>query len=424
MCKLMPDFPAHIFIQKSEVKVSKQLSTTQFDVEVDSVIRFLKSHPPAVAGNGGNIHTFSLAARLTRDWRLPSDLALKLLLEHWNPRCEPPWTENELDLFFKNADKYGTGPFEDEWQPLIPLDEFDLPSPPSNIFPPGIEEFLKQLSDSSETPYDLTFLLFLGIVSVAVAGKYEIAVSEIFSEPCSIWALIVLEPGNRKSFVFSRLSKIISSIESELQKSKIDEVKKNEANIKSIDAKISALRRKLSKDENSCDANLMQEIEQLELSKPKKIHLPRLRVGDITTEKLGEIMKENQEVIALLSDEGGFLQNIGGRYSNNIPNFDLFLQSYTRSTVRVDRKNLNEPIQLEAPCLTIGATIQPIVLEQLSSRPEFKNIGLLSRFLFCVPKSNLGFRLGERKPVSLDLVTEYEKLISTIFHASSFGGIF
>lgn len=391
---------------------------------MNATIEFLKNYPPAIEGSGGNNHTYILFSKLVADWKLSPEDAFNLAKQYWNSRCQPPWNEDELKKIAENASKYASNFFDESWPPLISLEDYNLPTPPKNVFPNEIEEFLLQLSAASETPYDLVFILFLAMISVAVKGKYEIKVDSLFSEPCPIWVLAVLEPGSRKSFVFSKLSEVFNKIEKNLQISLKNEVKKNKMLIEVIDSKIAKIKKQIISADSTEEANLIRDLEQLEREKPDQMHLPRLRVGDITVEKLCEILKENNEIMALLSDEGGFLQNIGGRYSNNTPNFDLFLQSYSRSSVRVDRKNLNEPIHLTAPCLTIAATVQPIILEQLSAKPEFKHVGLLSRFLYCVPKSNLGFRNGTTSEVSTDLLQKYESLISQIFYAEDKGGDF
>lgn len=66
------------------------------------------SAPLAIEGEGGNALTFRVAAKLTRNLGLSEDAALDLLLEHWNPRCSPPWEAEELERLVVNSAKYGT----------------------------------------------------------------------------------------------------------------------------------------------------------------------------------------------------------------------------------------------------------------------------------------------------------------------------
>jgi hypothetical protein len=83
--------------------------------------------PPALAGQGGDQTTFRVAARV-KDIGVGESVAVTLMAEHWNPRCEPPWDINELRQKVANAYRYGALPVgasspEADFSPLPPLDE-------------------------------------------------------------------------------------------------------------------------------------------------------------------------------------------------------------------------------------------------------------------------------------------------------------
>jgi hypothetical protein len=67
---------------------------------------FLRRVEPAVAGQRGDLHTFRVCCRIVRGFDLTDDESLSVL-EEWNARCEPPWSENELLQKVVNATKYG-----------------------------------------------------------------------------------------------------------------------------------------------------------------------------------------------------------------------------------------------------------------------------------------------------------------------------
>jgi hypothetical protein len=52
--------------------------------------------PGAVSGCGGHKQTFLAAIAMVHGFGLDPEVALAILLERYNPRCEPPWTEREL----------------------------------------------------------------------------------------------------------------------------------------------------------------------------------------------------------------------------------------------------------------------------------------------------------------------------------------
>ena len=50
---------------------------------------------PAISGSGGHTATFLVARRLVQDFGL-SDADALAIMRHYNARCQPPWSEQEL----------------------------------------------------------------------------------------------------------------------------------------------------------------------------------------------------------------------------------------------------------------------------------------------------------------------------------------
>lgn len=69
---------------------------------------YLEKADPAVEGDGGDAHTFRVAARV-RDLGVSEDTALGLMAA-WNERCEPPWDPEELAIKVANAYRYAQNP--------------------------------------------------------------------------------------------------------------------------------------------------------------------------------------------------------------------------------------------------------------------------------------------------------------------------
>ncbi|MEN6527581.1 MAG: AAA family ATPase [Candidatus Polarisedimenticolia bacterium] len=65
----------------------------------------LKDAPAAVEGRGGNNTAYAVAARLT-EIGVSAERAVDLMLEHWNERCAPPWSADEIATFCRNASNY------------------------------------------------------------------------------------------------------------------------------------------------------------------------------------------------------------------------------------------------------------------------------------------------------------------------------
>jgi hypothetical protein len=72
---------------------------------------YLDTMDPAISGNRGHNAAFRAACKAV-EFGLAEDEALRLFLEVYNPRCQPPWTEAEArhkiaDAYRENAGKFG-----------------------------------------------------------------------------------------------------------------------------------------------------------------------------------------------------------------------------------------------------------------------------------------------------------------------------
>lgn len=73
------------------------------------LIREVQQDRVAISGQGGNDFTYR-TAEVVRDHGVSEDVAKKLLLEHWNPHCDPPWSDDELGQIVANAYQYAKRP--------------------------------------------------------------------------------------------------------------------------------------------------------------------------------------------------------------------------------------------------------------------------------------------------------------------------
>jgi hypothetical protein len=68
-------------------------------------IAYLAECPPAISGQGGHDQTFAVARAVVWGFNLGSAGGYDLLAAHYNPRCEPPWSEEELRHKCDDADR-------------------------------------------------------------------------------------------------------------------------------------------------------------------------------------------------------------------------------------------------------------------------------------------------------------------------------
>jgi hypothetical protein len=77
---------------------------TDVEAAVLRAVDYLRTHPVAIEGQGGDHHTFRTICRI-RDFGVPQEKALTAL-EDWNASCQPPWDTSELEVKIANAYQY------------------------------------------------------------------------------------------------------------------------------------------------------------------------------------------------------------------------------------------------------------------------------------------------------------------------------
>jgi hypothetical protein len=68
-------------------------------------IDLAKRAAPAIEGHGGDAATYALAAEIM-NLGLTSEVTFDVMMEYFNPRCDPPWEPDELRLKIENAARY------------------------------------------------------------------------------------------------------------------------------------------------------------------------------------------------------------------------------------------------------------------------------------------------------------------------------
>lgn len=106
----------------------------------ERAIRYLLTEAPlAVEGANGDQTTYRVASRV-KDHGVDALTCFSLLLDHWNERCSPPWTEEALSRKVENAYAYGREPVGVS----APETQFDVIPPETPISP--IQAFNKEFA--------------------------------------------------------------------------------------------------------------------------------------------------------------------------------------------------------------------------------------------------------------------------------------
>lgn len=285
-----------------------------------------------------------------------------------------------------------------QWEQPIPFDSRTLPVFDSSVFPDWLSKYIEAVAETTQTPVDVSSFVTISVLSTILSKIGYVKVTRDWKESLNTYCIMALPPGNRKSVVFKLLAYPITVHEQEERERLIPLVKKQQAIMKAKDSRLGGLNTQYAK---KGEESILKEIQLLtfEIDSEETIKIPRYTTNDVTVEKLGELMSEHNEKMAVLSAEGaGALMSIAGRYDKGSvdASMNLYLEAHPGDSVTIDRMG-RESIHLEEPSLTIGLLIQPETIRSLP--PSFSDRGLMQRFLYSLPVSRVGFRQSTPEPI-------------------------
>ena len=288
----------------------------------------------------------------------------------------------------------------------ITFDAHSAPNLPAGIFAGWLGDMIEAVAEATETPRELAAMMALAVLGTCCQRKFSVRHEPGYFEPTNIWTVSAMDSGNRKSAVLMAMTLPLLDWERDAAEASKAQIIAAEADKKTKESRIQHLRGKFAREKIVDFEQAKRELSALEEGLPEIPLPPRLWADDVTPEKLGALMAEHGERLALISDEGGIFENMAGRYNGGIPNLDVFLKSHAGTPVRVDRGS-RKPVYMNHPSLTIGLSPQSEVLQSLNAKPGFRGRGLLARFLYTLPVSPLGYRTLDVMPVPEVVAANY-----------------
>lgn len=294
-------------------------------------------------------------------------------------------------------------PIQWAYPTLLRPDGANLLPFPVKALPPIIGDMADAIATTTSTDVAMAGTSILSAVSYCFSGVYRMSAKRDHTEPLVIDALTVAEPSFKKSPVISMVKQPFIQFAHDWNENNKQDIFKSQAERKLLEGKLEALEKK--KDVTADEIAEMQ----TELSNIPTSNFRRIVVDDITPESLVHQLEENGTLL-MISDEAGMLGNFSGRYSNNIPNLDLLLKSWNGETYISDRAT-RDSIVLKKPYMSICLACQPYVFNSMINNSAFRGSGLIARFLYCFPVSNIGTRKYDTQAVPETVSESYKKLI-------------
>lgn len=281
---------------------------------------------------------------------------------------------------FKEFDKSAAaeGCLISDWNEIVPLnDNTELPPFPTDILPQDMAEYIRAVATAYHCPEDMPAMLLMAITATAIQGKVVIRPQQKWIEQASLYIMVLMESGQRKSPVFKEMLRPLKEFERQVQQYQSAALIENQT------------ARELLEKERKAAINSLEKERALEIDKElsdlPELYEYRLTVDNATSEKLAILLKENPQGLGLFAPEADAIENIAGKYSSGRSDCKIYLRAFSGDGFAYDRIG-RASIIVDNPALSIGLCVQPTVLENLQHKREFREVGLLPRFLFAVPE--------------------------------------
>jgi putative DNA primase/helicase len=314
------------------------------------------------------------------------------------------------------------GPSEIQWQEPVLFGEIETPEIPASLLPVWLGSYAEAVSKATQTPPGMAAMQALAVAATCLQKKVEVCLyGDEYTEPVSLWTVTAMPPASRKTAVLTAMTAPLVEWETTEAERLKQAIAEDEANQKVLAKRINELESRAAKTDDSNERQqLVKGIAELKGQVTPGIVIPRLWTADVTSERLENLLVEQNEKMAVLSDEGGIFEVMAGLYNDGKVNLDIFLKGHAGSPTRTDRAS--RKAHLEKPALTFGLVVQPAIISDFSSgsKRRFRGNGALARFLYCIPKSNIGSRNVRRHDaIPTDIKAAYHSGIKGLLAISS-----
>jgi hypothetical protein len=261
----------------------------------------------------------------------------------------------------------------------------------------------------------------LGAVSAAMGASLEVVSGPSRRTRGNLFLMAVAESGTGKSETFKHAVEPMERLETEA----MAEWEKNKQPELLCSLKIEEVRCKklTAQAAGESDAEL-RKAHELELRQAEAACImfrkllaarPYLKVGDVTREKLAELMEgqPGQAMASMSSEARGIISIVGGKYSPS-GEADFYCAGYSGDNITVDRVKNDRRITLQRPCMSILWMVQPDVAYKALDTPMMTQSGLLPRFITFDPHAQAEEREKEEEGILEEVNENWLRLIQEL----------
>jgi hypothetical protein len=276
---------------------------------------------------------------------------------------------------------------------------FDL----ATLFPAAtadIRDYFADLARSTQTPPDMAALLGMAVASACICNVACVRGHGDHIEPAPLWALVLSEPGTRKSAVLAELLRPILKWEADKGREMRPVIAAAAQRHRITERRIRAIEDQAGKVADPFKwavvegeaIRLAQEMEATPVPTA-----PALLASEPTPEALVRQMKDNHGRALLASAEGDALDIVQGRYSG-VRNYGAMLKGHAGDPIRAQRVGRPSDV-IDRPALAVALCVQRAAVEAVWCDPQAEGRGLLARFAVIAPPDLVGMRDVRPEPV-------------------------
>lgn len=354
--------------------------------------RYVDQMPAAVSGQEGSVATFKVAAVLVRGFALSQEVA-RPILERYSQRCDPPWTEFELDHKLEGAakadlplgwlldndssrlpprretpveDSYIDGSSED-WPPPRPVGSelrsvtrFD-----SSLLPESLRPWVLDIAHRMQCPIDFVAVPAMVMLSSAIGRRIQICPkqNDPWQLPANLWGGTVGRPGANKSAPTAAALEPLRTLQADKLREFQDSKQKHEFEQTVAKERLSLrdgeIKKALKRGANASDLEALRQEHADDSDPPRAL---RLEINDTTTAKLGETLAQNKFGVLMYRDElVGFLSQLDRTGAEGDRQF--YLECWNGNGRFIVDRIARGTTWVEGLCVSVIGTLQPGPLE-------------------------------------------------------------
>ncbi|WP_188050341.1 DUF3987 domain-containing protein [Flavobacterium sp. GP15] len=251
---------------------------------------------------------------------------------------------------------------------------------PIDLFPPQVSNYMLELRDKVGCNPNYMAGAFLNAGSICIGRSKGLYLRNTWKEHAVFWAIIIGEPGSKKTPSTAPFFAPIKKIQSDLLKEWKEKLKAHSPDVSE--------------------------------EKPSE---PTMYVGDATIEAYIQKHSQNLRGVAIIMDEISGLVANSGKY-NKGSDIEKYLSAFSYADISSTRKGVGQSSSLFNPQLSIFGGIQPAILTGLMTDSLINN-GFWDRFLFISGNFQTGKMTLE--DVSTNVSNDYDSYIKGLYELVS-----